>query len=208
MGETPAYPCGMTPYFFGYGSLVNRNTHDYPDTRPARLQGWRRAWVRTAGREVVFLSVNPHRETTIDGLVAAVPGADWAALDAREYGYARHASGGAVLHDILPSPDVSHYAIPPEKTGAAGDHVILLSYLDVVVQGFARVYGIDGVTRFFDTTDNWDTPVLDDRDDPLYPRHQPLTDEEKALVDENLARVAPGMRPRRRETPEITHSAP
>ena len=190
----------MTPYFFGYGSLVNRNTHAYPDTRAAQLRGWRRAWVRTVRREVVFLSVHPDPDTTIDGLVAAVPGADWKALDAREYGYARHASGGAVTHDIIPAPDVSHYAIPAENTGVPGDHVILLSYLDVVVQGFARVYGIEGVTRFFDTTDGWDTPVLDDRAEPLYSRHQPLTAEETELVDRNLARIAPGV-PLRQHAP-------
>ncbi len=31
------------PYFFGYSSLVNLATHDFPDPRPATLRGWRRA---------------------------------------------------------------------------------------------------------------------------------------------------------------------
>ena len=179
----------MTPYFFGYGSLVNRNTHAYPDARPARLRGWRRQWVRTQGREVVFLSVTPDAGTTVDGLIAAVPGADWVALDAREHGYARHSSGGNVIHDILPAPDIAHYAIPPESQQKGGDHVILLSYLDVVVQGFLREYGRDGVARFFDTTTGWETPVLDDRAAPRYPRHQPLTDAERDVVDSHLARL-------------------
>jgi hypothetical protein len=180
----------VTPYFFGYGSLVNRNTHAYPDARPARLRGWRRQWVRTGVREVVFLSVMQDAGTTIDGLIAAVPGADWDALDAREYGYARHSSGGGVLHDILPAPDVAHYAIPPDRQRSGGEHVILLSYLDVVVQGFLREYGLEGVIRFFDTTDGWDTPVLDDRSAPRYPRHQTLTDAERAQVDTHLDRLS------------------
>ncbi len=180
----------MTPYFFGYGSLVNRNTHTYPDARLAQLQGWRRVWVRTALRDMVFLSVEPDPGTTIDGLVAAVPGADWDALDTRETGYDRISSGGAVLHDILPSPDMAHYSIAPKNQQQGGDNAILLSYLDVVVQGFLREYGTDGVTRFFDTTRGWDAPVLNDRAAPLYPRHQPLTAPEKALVDDNLDRLA------------------
>lgn len=179
----------MTPYFFGYGSLVNRNTHAYPDTRPAQLHGWRRAWVRTDHGDHAFLTAVAAPGAVIDGLIAAVPGADWAALDAREIGYQRHSSGGAVVHDIVPSPDIAHYAIPQESN-RSGDESILLSYLDVVIQGFARVYGIDGVARFFETTDNWDTPVLDDRAAPRYPRHQPLTKEETALVDGYLANLS------------------
>ena len=176
----------MTPYFFGYGSLVNRSTHAYPDSRPAQLTGWRRAWVRTDGRDVVFLSVVRDDACTIDGLIAAVPGADWAALDAREHGYARLSSGGSVTHDLIPSPDVAHYAVPPEHHQRDGDHVILLSYLDVVVQGFARVFGTVGVARFFETTQGWTTPVLDDRTSPQYPRHQSLSTDETALVDQHL----------------------
>lgn len=30
-------------YFFGYGSLVNRRTHDYAPLQKARVTGWRRA---------------------------------------------------------------------------------------------------------------------------------------------------------------------
>tara|TARA_R110002049_G_scaffold44333_3_gene129850 strand:+ start:88607 stop:89197 length:591 start_codon:yes stop_codon:yes gene_type:complete len=180
----------MTPYFFGYGSLVNRNTHAYPDARPAQLAGWRRKWVRTGGRDIVFLTVVPHGPTTVDGLIAAVPGADWVALDARERGYQRHASGGAVAHDLIPSPDIAHYAIPPENCGNDGEHVILLSYLDVVVQGFLREFGEEGAQRFFDTTDGWDTPILNDRNAPHYPRHQVLTAEETSVVDDHLIRLS------------------
>ncbi|MGJ8615685.1 MAG: gamma-glutamylcyclotransferase family protein [Sulfitobacter sp.] len=180
----------MTPYFFGYGSLVNLNTHTYPDAQPATLRGWRRAWVRTDQRDVVFLTVIQDAETTIDGVIAAVPNADWLALDAREYGYARHSSGGAVSHDLTPAPDIAHYAIPPENTGRSGDHVILLSYLDVVVQGFLKLYGEAGAKRFFDTTNGWDTPILNDRLAPIYPRHQRLSKNETALVDDHLTRLS------------------
>ena len=179
----------MNPYFFGYGSLVNRATHSYPDAEPAQLRGWRRAWVRTAPRDVVFLSVIPDTATTIDGLIASVPGADWAALDLRETGYARHLSGDAIFHALNPAPQVAHYAVPRERHQTGGDHVILLSYLDVVVQGFLNEFGPDGVRRFFDTTTGWETPVRDDRSCPLYPRHQRLAPQEQAVVDLHMTRL-------------------
>ena len=180
----------MTPCFFGYGSLVNRATHAYPDARTAQLQGWRRTWVRTALRDVVFLSVVPDPDCCIDGLIASVPGGDWTALDLREAGYVRHPSGAALRHTLSTPPDVAHYAIPPELQCPGGDHVILLSYLDVVVQGFLREYGEAGVARFFQTTSGWDTPIRNDRAAPVYPRHQPLSSTETALVDHHLARLS------------------
>lgn len=176
----------MTPYFFGYGSLVNRQTHSYPDAHPAQLQGWQRRWVRCDGRDTVFLSVVPNINTTIDGLIAAVPGNDWNALDERETGYARIGSGDAVFHPLTPTPPVAHYAVPADTHLDDGDHVILLSYLDVVVQGFLREFGEAGVARFFDTTQGWDTPILNDRSAPKYPRAQTLSNDETGLVDQNL----------------------
>tara|TARA_R110002110_G_scaffold87967_34_gene229208 strand:+ start:399 stop:1010 length:612 start_codon:yes stop_codon:yes gene_type:complete len=180
----------MTPYFFGYGSLVNCDTHVYIDTHPAFLHGWRRDWVRTDGRDTVFLTVKRDITCSIDGLIAAVPDADWNALDLRETGYARLSSGGAVKHPVDPAPDIEHYAVPPDHIRASGDHVILLSYLDVVVQGYLREFGHNGVQRFFDTTDGWDTPILNDRENPRYPRHKVLSPDETALVDHHITRLA------------------
>jgi hypothetical protein len=138
--------------------------------------------------------------TRIDGLIAAVPGADWAALDKREYSYERHASGGAVVHDLAPAPDIAHYAIPADIAVDHGDHVILLSYLDVVVQGFLREFGTDGAARFFDTTDGWDTPILNDRAAPIYPRHQTLTEAETTVVDQHMNRLSVQIKQREETT--------
>ncbi len=43
-----------------------------------------------------------------------------------------------------------------------------------------------GVDRFFQTTDGWDAPILNDRRAPIYPRHQHLTTKEMGLVDTYL----------------------
>lgn len=178
------------PFFFGYGSLVNTKSHDYPNPQPATLRGWRRAWVATPRYGVVLLTGVPAPGHSIDGLIAHVPGADWAALDAREGGYARLQASRDVDHDLSHEPEIAVYAVAPENMTDNKSHSILLSYLDVVVQGFHEVYGASGVQHFFDTTDNWHTPILNDRDDPIYPRHQRLTRAQTALVDENLDRLS------------------
>ncbi|WP_226779125.1 gamma-glutamylcyclotransferase family protein [Oceaniglobus trochenteri] len=177
----------IDPMFFGYGSLVNRATHAYPDLRPARLAGWRRVWRHTDISETAFLTAVPHADTTIDGVLARVPGGDWAALDLRETGYERVAVR-------IDAADAAVYSIAEGRHGAPETpRHILLSYLDAVIQGFLREFGAEGVARFFATTDGWDAPVLDDRGAPRYPRHQTLNDDERALVDRGLAGV--GVRP-------------
>ncbi len=172
------------PAFFGYGSLVNRATHDYAPGELARLSGWRRVWRHTTLRDWPYLSAEP-AEAEIDGLVAAVPHDDWTLLDRREAAYRRH----ALAHDRLTTaPLWAHrieiYAVDEDHARPASAHPILLSYLDTVVQGFLREFGQAGVARFFETTAGW-APILDDRAAPHYPRHQPTSAAERRLVDDH-----------------------
>jgi hypothetical protein len=171
--------------FFGYGSLVNRATHDYPGAQAGSLTGWRRVWVHAATRPVAFLSVERSAGVTIAGLVAQVPGGDWAALDAREFAYDRQ----PVQVATGAGPQAAQvYAVPGGAPPTDGNP-ILLSYLDAVVQGFLREYGPEGAAGFFATTGGWQAPVRDDRADPGYPRAQVLTPAERQVVDAGLALV-------------------
>ena len=176
------------PHFFGYGSLVNRATHAYAAAHPARATGWRRVWRRAPGRPAAFLSVEPAPGVEIDGLIAAVPHGDWAALDAREAAYARVPVTGQVCHAAPGRPEVAIYRIAdPDHAAPCDAHPILLSYVDVVVQGFLAEFGRAGAERFAETTAGWDAPVLDDRAAPRYPRAQRLDARERAVVDGLLA---------------------
>ncbi len=178
------------PYFFGYGSLVNRGTHAYPDARPAVARGWRRVWRHLDDRAYAVLAAVPVAGCDIHGLIAAVPDADWAALDQREEAYDRVDAAGAVDHDLGAGAAMAIYTIPADKHRVASEQrPVLLSYLDVVVQGFLREFGEDGVQAFFDTTDGWDTPILNDRAAPQYPRAQTLHPDEIAVVDAALDRL-------------------
>lgn len=172
------------PAFFGYGSLVNRATHDFAPGEPARLKGWRRVWRHTRLRDWPYLSAEP-AEGGIDGLVAAVAGADWAGLDLREAAYRRH----AIVPDGLSATPhwaeaVQIYAVDEDHALPPNAHPILLSYLDTVVQGFLREFGRTGVEGFFATTTAW-TALLDDRAAPFYPRAQATTAAERRLVDDH-----------------------
>jgi len=179
-----------TEFVFGYGSLVNRATHAYPDVHAARLTGWRRQWRRSATRPVTYLSAVPDADSWIDGLILAVPAAD-TALDQREAAYARQDVTEQVHHPAPNAANIDVFAIQWSASDPGRQpHPILLSYIDVVVQGYFQEYGEPGVRHFFETTDGWDTPVLNDRADPQYPRNKTLTPHEEQLTDDWLARLA------------------
>lgn len=176
------------PYFFGYGSLVNRATHDFTDPHPARLRGWCRAWRHTDLRPVAFLTAVPAPDIEIEGLIAHVPGGDWDALDQREWAYDRVPATSAITHSVSSPINIAVYAVPKARHTTPNDrYPILLSYLDVVIQGYLREFGEGGADRFFATTSGWDTPILDDRAAPRYPRHQQLTADQTDFVDARLA---------------------
>ena len=165
------------PAFFGYGSLVNLKTHDYQSPERVQITGWRRIWRSTSHRDFAILSVTRDPSTTLDGIKAKVPNADWSALDDREFAYDRQSlTDGTAIYEVT-----ENIIMPP-----GGPYPILLSYLDVVIQGYLTEFGPDGASAFFKTTDNWG-PIHDDRDNPIYPRHQQLTAEETAFVDTQLA---------------------
>ncbi|WP_281966717.1 gamma-glutamylcyclotransferase family protein [Roseovarius nanhaiticus] len=177
-------------YFFGYGSLVNRGTHDFTAAHPARLKGWRRRWRPTNLREVAFLSVVEDTGTIIDGLIAPVPDADWHALDLREGAYDRVPAEHMVEHPLPHRPQIAVYAVPGYGARTAMEergHHLLLSYIDVVIQGYLREFGPAGAQHFFDTTDGWEVDVIDDRAAPRYPRACTLTQGETDVVDAGLA---------------------
>lgn len=172
------------PMFFGYGSLVNAATHSYT-IRPATLHGWRRIWCHTPARRLAYLSVQPDPTSQIDGITAPVPGADWEALDIREEAYDRIPCAAHI--QPAQGPDIAVYAVPEHSFGPkSAPKPILLSYLDVVLQGYLHVFGPDGAARFLATTFDWEVGIVDDRACPIYPRAQQLSADETAWIDNAL----------------------
>ncbi len=205
-----------TKAVFGYGSLVNGRTHDYAVSHPATLTGWRRVWKQAASRPVAFLSIEPH-DTTLHGRLAVVPDHDWSTLDAREHAYLRRDVNHQLAHDATGLDAVAYEANPEHTAPPSTGHPILLSYLDVVLQGYLDLLGPDGPAHFTATTAGWG-PVLDDRRQPLYPRSQPLARATRAAVDAMLQNLSVPVQPaesagllvetlRRAQTATLPHDA-
>ena len=143
----------------------------------------------TTHRPRPYLSAVPSEGSAIDGLVAEVSG-DWDALDTREAGYARHVLRDTD-HPLEPEREVRIYAVARETMLApdATTEPLILSYIDVVAQGYLQVFGEAGLKHFFETTDGWGIPIRNDRSDPVYSRAQKLTEREIALTDAALSAV-------------------
>ena len=168
---------------FGYGSLANQGTHDWPDAGTATLSGWRRAWSHraTGERFVTALTIEPAPGSVIEGRLLALPDTDWPKLDARESGYECVA---APVHPMLPDTVtyVSGNHVPADEV-----HPIWLSYVDTVLEGFFALGGIVSVEAFITTTDGWDAPIVDDRIDKRYPRATTLSRDTEREIDGLLA---------------------
>ena len=175
--------------YFGYGSLVNLGSlrTPYISAHRATLKGWKRCWLsrpKVAGSfasddGLAFLSVVADAGAEIDGLVIIDHTSSLAALDEREVMYSRTdiPLGALQFHDETPEAD-NHFLYVADQPVATQQSHILRSYLDVVMQGYLQQFGEDGVQRFVDSTLNFDIPIREDREVPLYPRATRLGDEE------------------------------
>lgn len=178
-------------FVFGYGSLVNAATHDFENTQPAILHGWQRAWIRSPLRKICYLSIVKSDGAQIRGALSEVHDHHWPELNEREAAYDLINAQGMVTADQIPAAQLSTFAISPDQ-GQTPDRnsQVLLSYLDTVVQGYMAQAGPQGVSEFFETTQNWQATFINDRSAPIYRRHQPVTALERNLTDEHLARLS------------------
>lgn len=175
-------------YVFGYGSLVNCNTHGYRAISTCRLAGWRRQWchwIDRPDRRAVSLTIVPMRGGFVDGIIALPATEQWGELDEREAGYSRVSVRDAIGECKPVTAGVVTYQSQSHKEGSA-DYPIFQSYLDTVLEGFFQQFGEAGVDGFIETTDGWATPILRDRAAPRYPRACSLTDEQAARFDRAL----------------------
>lgn len=194
--DDPTNGDGALIAYFGYGSLVNRATHrtTIVDAMPARLAGWRRFWrprPDMPGFPAALLTVRREAGAACDGLLVVDKAENLAAVDAREARYRRVRLSPAALapRGILPRdcplyvyeavPDLPLHREPPK---------ILRSYLDAVMQGFFVEHGEDGLRRLIAETEGFDTPIHDDRHEPVYPRAIALSAAERDLFDRLLGR--------------------
>ena len=184
--------------YFGYGSLVNRSTHqsEIAGYSRVKLKGWRRQWLpRPLGKfgHVALLSVYPDQQSEIDGLLILDHIDNLAALDAREIRYDRTRiefdsfSANLPVNELdgnFQDSPISIYqakSVPP--FAGAEKCRILRSYLDAVMQGYLNEFGIEGLNSFIASTDNFEIGIREDRKKPVYSRPITLKATEHMLFD-------------------------
>ena len=170
--------------YFGYGSLVNRMTLEtkYEHAIPVRLNGWRRHWQSRAdgylhhsGKDIALLSVHPHSDGYLSGMLIIDRRDSLPEIDIRERGYDRHNLGS----DQFEFPQgIGQIEIPQElfvyvgKTGSEKPDKpkLLQSYLHTVMAGYLAEYGATGVEHLLETTVDFEREIIADRDNPIYSR--------------------------------------
>ncbi len=189
--------------YFGYGSLVNRDTRPPAEQADAaRLHGWQRVWGhRVYGSDEVIadarlaccsLSVEKvsgwaQDSAFIDGVVVSIPLAELPMLDERESGYDRIELPASAFD--LPNNCTAEYIhmYVSEKThsGRSNEqYPILQSYVDCVLAGYCAVFERSGMEHFVDSTQGWDGIIKNDRDSPQYPRAVKLPQSQLTLFDD------------------------
>lgn len=172
-------------YYFGYGSLVNRETRPADElASPARLKGWRRVWEhriqhadlqrRSTSMSIEPMPVDPAVSSRgIDGVVVRLEKDLLPVLDQRESGYERLVLPADVfeLPAELKTDRVIVYRSLPQNRNLADDaHPVLQSYVDCIMAGYQRMFGDNGLQDLISSTRGWERPVLNDRRFPRYPR--------------------------------------
>lgn len=165
---------------FAYGSLLNKNTWSFKaELELVSLKGWVRQWrqiVQLDKGKICALNIYPNSNSIIEGILLKVDDATELSLSGREIGYEKTILAGK---DIIEQntkinrtneTTIAYIGSKPTTLWASNEAPILLSYIDVVAKGYFDLFGWDGVSNFFNSTQGWNLPILDDRDEPIYPR--------------------------------------
>jgi cation transport protein ChaC len=178
---------------FGYGSLVNRRTR----TRnavvdPFLIPGWRRSWahcIETRWGNFCGLTIVPSADGEVAGVVVRRHRSFLTRLDRREQQYKRIqlrlVDEQIQLLRALGRVDVFAYTSePPIFRPGNSEYPIWRSYLECVLAGFIDVGGHPAAEEFIKSTAGWETPILDDRATPKYPRAYRLPKRVQLAVDQ------------------------
>ena len=188
---------GKLVAYFGYGSLVNRQTlrTNIVHAMPAKLHGWRRLWRASPSESelpTALLSVCRDESASVDGLLVFDYLENLPAVDLREQNYDRRNVLPEDIETATPFPEgvpifvyEAHEYVPVRREPP----MILQSYLDAVMQGFLVEHGEKGLRHFVLKTEYFNTPIYRDRPSPTYPRAVKLSDKEIDMFDRLLVEI-------------------
>lgn len=166
-------------YIFGYGSLINSLsravTGESGSVLPVKVCGFERSWSVISPEFGMSSVAVVQREGAIcNGVLVEVPESEIPYFDLRERGYQRSEIKAHQLETYrevdLPEGTLWIYH-SCEIVTPTHECPIVLSYADVILAGCIE-HGHDFAIEFVSLTKGWESPVLNDRIMPRYPRVQ------------------------------------
>jgi hypothetical protein len=198
-------------FLFGYGSLINTDSRNATAPKPihaipVRISasfGFVRAWVDRSATGFTALGlrrpVAGESAMTINGVLYPVESAHMSLFDRREAGYARVAvrldAIEAVSWQQVPATGKVWVYVPIGRNGKIGEDLpvasakypLLQTYIDVVLDG-ALEYSSDFARELVETTQDWSSYWLNDRE---LPRRPWVFDKNFAVEDQLLKETQP-----------------
>jgi len=154
---------------FSYGTLMNSEvramTGMSSDAQPGYVRGFLRSWnVRIEKESRTALGVVPKEGSRVNGVACEVTEEELKKFDAREKGYIRTQISKNNVEGV--NQDVWMY-IPDNTEIANEDYPVAQTYIDAAIAGCLEI-SEDFATEFIKTTENWDVPIIHDREQPIY----------------------------------------
>lgn len=188
--------------YFGYGSLVNRNTRPAEEiAHSARLKGWQRVWDHRVSdpyrdKRCTSLSIEPSPEVAVEGVIVRLDLDKLPQLDEREAGYDRlvlPASDFDLPEDLQEQmamegiEDIMVYRSQEQNRGLAdAENPVLQSYVDCVMAGYLHRFGEEGVNALVSSTRGWECSLFNDRTTPYYPRWVEVSPADQQYFDDSI----------------------
>ncbi|WP_133010709.1 gamma-glutamylcyclotransferase family protein [Marinomonas flavescens] len=167
-------------FILGYGSLINgesrSKTGETGDVWPVKLHGFERHWsVMSSEYGMSSVAVVKASECACNGVLVEVPYDQFPLFDQREQGYQRSQIAREQLTTYLEHelPQGTYWVYHTHNVVEPDDNCpIALSYVDVILSGCLE-HGDAFAQDFLALTKGWQAPLLNDRQQPRYPRVQP-----------------------------------
>ena len=168
---------------FCYGSLLNSCQLGQHDTEnclltPALIHGYRRAWSIDLKSGFTSVAVVKDGSSSCNGAIISVEQQSLFELDLRESNYTRTLISSEQLevqHNRTWDKECFVYTVA-SHTSPTENTPILQSYIDVVLNGCMRIdktYQLENYAfcrEFIRSTIGWESPWVNDRKAPRYPR--------------------------------------
>jgi hypothetical protein len=165
----------MKNYLFGYGSLICKAsraiTGQSEKAIPARAKGVKRGWYFKAPEGCTAVTAIYDKNSICNGIIIEVDEKELPKFDIREEGYSR------VLIEKENIETLNKENIDGKVWTYLADEInlpnkkypIAQSYVDVILTGCLEISEKFAI-EFIKTTEAWNYPWINDRDNPRYPR--------------------------------------